>query len=74
MPIRRRRRRCKPAAYRRRKDSDQALVTLTDSVTGRRRDYWLGKYGSPASRECYHRLISEDKQARGIDVALEEAA
>ncbi len=59
MPIRRRRSRCKPPAYRRRKDSDQALVTLTDSVTGRRRDYWLGEYGTPESRERYHRLIAE---------------
>ncbi len=59
MPIRRRRRRCKPPAYRRRTDSDQALVTLTDSATVRRLDYWLGEYGTPASRECDHRLIAE---------------
>ncbi len=69
MPIKRRRRICKPPAYRRRKDSDQALVTLTDSATGRRRDYWLGEYGTPESRERYHRLIAE-WEARGRRLPL----
>ena len=46
-------------SYRKRKDRNQALVTLTDAVTKRRRDYWLGEYGTPASRERYHRLIAE---------------
>jgi len=37
---------------------DRALVTLTDSQTKRRRDYWLGSFDSPASRELYHRVIA----------------
>ena len=36
-----------------------ALVTLTDSATGKRRDYWLGPHGSPESREAYHRVLAE---------------
>jgi hypothetical protein len=48
----------KTPAYRKRSGYDQAIVTLTDAVTKRRRDYWLGEYGSPASRERYHRLIA----------------
>lgn len=48
-----------PPAYRQRQGYDQALVTLTDSRTKRRRDYWLGPFGSPASRELYHLLIAE---------------
>jgi len=48
----------KTPAYRQRSGYDQAIVTLTDAVTKRRRDYWLGEYGSPASRERYHRLIA----------------
>ena len=41
----------KTPAYRKRSGYDQAIVTLTDAVTKRRRDYWLGEYGSPASRD-----------------------
>lgn len=48
----------KTPSYRKRSGYDQAIVTLTDSVTKRRRDYWLGAYGSPSSRERYHRLIA----------------
>lgn len=50
--------RTKTPTYRRRKRYSQALVTLTDSVTRRRRDYWLGEYGSAESREQYHRVIA----------------
>ena len=57
-------RRRKPRYSRRRNDRNQALVTLTDSVTGRRRDDWLGEYGTPESRERYHRLVAE-WEARG---------
>jgi integrase len=46
-------------AYRERKPYGQAIVTLTDSVTGKRRDYWLGDFNSPASREMYHRVLSQ---------------
>lgn len=49
----------KPPAYRRRSGYDQAIVTLTDSATGKRRDYWLGEYGSPQSRELYYRLLAD---------------
>jgi len=46
-------------SYRQRKGYDQALVTLTDAATGKRRDYWLGEHGTPASRQRYHRVIAE---------------
>jgi hypothetical protein len=48
----------KTPSYRRRKNYTQAIVTLTDSGTGRRRDYWLGEHGSRESREVYHQLIA----------------
>lgn len=51
--------RTRPPAYRARKGYDQAIVTLRDSVTKRPRDYWLGSYGTPSSRELYVRLIAE---------------
>jgi len=47
-----------PPAYRLRKGYTQAIVTLTDSVTRRRRDYWLGEHGTAESRELYHRIIA----------------
>ena len=46
-------------SYRRRKGYNQAIVTLRDSVTGFRRDSWLGEYDSPESREQYHRDVAE---------------
>ncbi len=49
----------KPPAYRQREGYDQAIVTLTDAHTKKRRDYWLGPYGSAESRELYHRVIAE---------------
>jgi len=49
----------KPPAYRQRKGYTQAIVTLTDAVTKRRKDYWLGEHGSPESRELYHRVLAE---------------
>lgn len=45
--------------YRKRQGYSHALVTLTDSATGKRRDYWLGPHGSPESREAYHRVLAE---------------
>lgn len=48
----------KTPSYRKRSGYDQAIVTLTDSVTKRRRDYWLGAYNTPESRERYHRIIA----------------
>lgn len=50
--------RTKIPSYRRRKGYGQALVTLKDAITCRRRDYWLGEYGSAESREQYHRVIA----------------
>ena len=49
----------KTPSYRQRKGRDQAIVTLTDSLTKKRRDYGLGEFGSPESRERYHRVIAE---------------
>lgn len=49
----------KTPSYRLRPGYTQAIVTLTDSRTGKRRDYWLGEHGSPESRERYHLLIAE---------------
>lgn len=50
--------RTKIPTYRQRKGYTQALVTLTDSETRLRRDFWLGEHGSPESREAYHRVIA----------------
>ncbi len=49
----------KTPSYRCRVGYAQAIVTLTDSVTKKRRDYWLGPHGSPESRERYHRIVAE---------------
>ncbi|MBC7772689.1 MAG: site-specific integrase [Pyrinomonadaceae bacterium] len=49
----------KMPAYRKRKGYDQAIVTLTDSATGKRRDYWLGTYGTRESRETYLCVITQ---------------
>jgi len=49
----------KTPTYRSRKDyPDKAIVTLTDSATGKRRDDWLGRLNSRESREMYHRVIA----------------
>lgn len=45
-------------SYRLRTGYGQAVVTLSDPATKRRRDYWLGEHGTPASRELYHRLVA----------------
>ncbi|MCA9180253.1 MAG: hypothetical protein KDA51_02350 [Planctomycetales bacterium] len=62
----------RPPAYRKRKGSTKALVTLRDSATKRARDFWLGEYGSPESRELYHRTIAawEARGRRWPDVDL----
>ena len=46
-------------AYRKHAPSGRALVTLTDSASGRRRDVHLGVYGSPESRAEYERIIGQ---------------
>lgn len=49
----------KAPSYRRRKDySEHAIVTLTDARSGKRRDHWLGEFGSRQSRERYHHLLA----------------
>ncbi len=49
----------KTPTYRKRKGYTQALVTLRDAQTGQRKDFWLGEYNTPQSRERYHRIIAE---------------
>lgn len=49
----------KTPTYRRRPGRTQAIVTLTDSATKKRRDFPLGCHGSTESREHYHRVIAE---------------
>lgn len=44
-------------------NSQYAVVTLRDRATGERRDFVLGEYGSPASRERYAALIAEWEHA-----------
>jgi hypothetical protein len=51
--------RARVPTYRQRAGYAHALVTLTDSATGKRRDYRLGPHGSPESREAYHRVLAE---------------
>jgi integrase len=46
-------------SYRRHKQSGQAIVTLTDAVTGRRRDVLLGRHGTKASKDEYKRVVLE---------------
>lgn len=46
-------------AYRKRVGYTQAIVTLTDSTSGKRRDYWLGEFGRPSSREMYYRVLAD---------------
>src|SRR5688572_13572990 len=48
-----------PPSYRLHRQSSQAIVTLRDSATGRRRDMLLGPYGTAASRAEYARVIAE---------------
>jgi integrase len=46
-------------SYRLHRQSGQAVVTLTDAVTGQRRDFLLGQHGARASRAEYSRLLAE---------------
>ncbi len=62
-----------PPTYRQRKGYDQAIVTLTDSVAGYRKDHWLGTYGSPESRELYHRVLAQwESGGRRLPVTLDD--
>ena len=49
----------KPPSYRKKSGRNIAIVTLPDSGTGERREYQLGAFDSPASREAYYRLIGQ---------------
>ena len=51
----------KTPQYRERAGYSHAIVTVTDSHTAKRKDYWLGEMDSPSSREMYHRVIAEWK-------------
>src|SRR5262245_27801357 len=46
-------------SYRKHRQSGQAIVTLTDHLTGRRKDVLLGKYHSAESRKEYARVLAE---------------
>jgi integrase len=46
-------------SYRLHRQSGQAVVTLTDAVTGQRKDCLLGKHDTPASKEDYKRVVLE---------------
>ena len=60
-------------SYRHRTGYDQAIVTLTDSVTRYRKDYWLGPYDSPESRELYHRVLAQwESGGRRLPVTLDD--
>ena len=51
-------------SYRLHCPSGQAILTLTDAVTGQRRDFLLGPHGSEASKRAYKRIVL-DWEARG---------
>lgn len=53
------------ASYRKREGRDQAIVTLTDKKTKVRRDYYLGPYDSPESKQLYYRLVAEWESSGG---------
>jgi integrase len=53
-----RRRSLAPPSYRLHRQSGQAIVTLRDHA-GNRRDFLLGKYGTPESRQEYARIVAE---------------
>jgi hypothetical protein len=50
-------RRNRTPSYRLHKSSGQAVVTLTDALSGTREDYLLGLHGTRTSRVEFRRLI-----------------
>ena len=75
------RRASKPPAYRKRviRGRDIAYLSLTDSQTKKRRDFWLGPFGSAESRERYACLVAEWESSgrhltdhRGPDLAISQ--
>jgi integrase len=62
-------RRTTTPSYRLHKSSGQAVVTLTDAVTGRRKDVLLGQYDTQMSRVEYARVLAEwEARGRRLDV------
>jgi integrase len=59
--------------YRLHRQSGQAVVTLPDVATGRRRDFLLGLYLSPESKTEYKRLVLE-WETNGRRLPTEDAA
>jgi hypothetical protein len=59
--------------YRLHRQSGQAVITLPDAVTGRRRDFLLGQHLSPASKTEYKRLVFE-WETNGRRLPADEAA
>jgi integrase len=58
-------------SYRQRKGYSDAIVTLTDALTKKRKDYWLGEFGSAASHENYHRIMAEwESRGRRLPPAI----
>lgn len=49
----------KPPSYRKHKASNQAIVTLYDAATGKRRDVYLGLYRSAESRRRYAAIVAQ---------------
>ncbi|MEM9419340.1 MAG: hypothetical protein AAGA25_09865 [Planctomycetota bacterium] len=50
------------------------MVTLSDRRTGRRRDVYLGNYGTDASRTKYDRVLADWlKDGRTLDMPADEA-
>ena len=54
----------KKPTYRKHSGRNQAVVTLRDSLTGKRKPYYLGPYDSPESHERYHHIVAT-WEARG---------
>jgi integrase len=67
------RRRNSVPTYRLHKQSGQAIVTLTDATTGRRRDVLLGPHDTPQSRAEYARVLAE-WESRGCTLIAAPAA
>jgi integrase len=60
-------------SYRLHRQSGQAVVTVTDAVTGQRKDFLLGKHDTAASEEEYKRVVLE-WEARGRRLPQTEPA
>lgn len=62
-------------SYRLHKSSGNAIVTLVDAGSGRRKDVILGRHNTPESKAKYHALIARWEDAgRRLDLADDKAA